>query len=316
MGAINSYRTFFSNPIYKGTLLFGDRTYENFCEPMVPEELWEAVQVVQGGFLHHRQLRSSGIDHPRRTNSRFLLSGIAHCGRCESPLYGKSHKQKSGKYYDNYNCTRAYRRRDCTKQNIPRELFENAVADELTERILTPDILTATYEELQAGQSARLKEQDAKRKAIKHDLGIVRRKIRNISETIEENRTKQSKTLMKRLLELENEEADLLLKLDMLEATAEQPVAKIPREKMLLAAQNFKKQYEQSDMETKRTLLRSLIDHVDVLREGNMIRGIIYWFYPPGSTPPTVPTDHNPLGPPRYRHIAPWRFARPIKKSS
>lgn len=307
MGAINSYRTFFSNTIYKGTLTFGERVYENFIDAMVPVELWDAVQAVQNKYTNHRQLQSGGTDHPRRANSRFLLSGLACCGRCGSPLYGNGHKQPSGRYYDSYVCTRAYRRRDCTKGRIPREKFEAAIVRELHEVILDPRTLMATYQELRDGQADRLAEQDAKHKSLKRDLGLIRKKIRNITDAISELGKKKSKSLTARLLELESEETDIQLKLDMLEATAEAPVEQIPPEILQDMAGEFQVRYDAADGNERRLLLRSLIEHIDVIREENMLRGIIYYYYPDN-----VSTDRNALGPPRQRHIIEMPFEAKI----
>ena len=129
---VNSYRTFFSNPIYKGALQYAELFIDDYCDPIVSKELWDQVQAIQNHYQHRRHTSSEGIDHPRRANSRFLLSGIGKCGHCGSPLYGRSTPQKSGKSYDSYLCTRAYRKRDCTRSRIPRAAFEDAVIATLT----------------------------------------------------------------------------------------------------------------------------------------------------------------------------------------
>ncbi|HKI53563.1 MAG TPA: recombinase family protein, partial [Anaerolineales bacterium] len=43
-GAINSYKTFFSNPIYIGILEFGDLVIKDYCKPMVDMATWNIVQ--------------------------------------------------------------------------------------------------------------------------------------------------------------------------------------------------------------------------------------------------------------------------------
>jgi len=300
MGGINSYRTFFSNPIYKGTLKQGDIVIENYCEAMVPKELWEQVQIVQGDFTHRRNMTSEGVDHPRRATSRFLLSGLARCALCGSPLYGHSSKQKSGKTYDSYFCTRAYRKRDCSKKRIPGKTLENAIVESLTTHILTPAMLTKTYEELRDGSASQLEEQDERRKDLKRQLSITRKKIHNVTESLADSGA--SKSLTNRLRELENLESDQEASLAMLEATAVQPVQEISYAMLASVAKNFKSIYEKADIETQRTILRSMIDHVDVQRDGQILRGIIYWMYPPGignhRPNNNVPTAQTSSGPP------------------
>jgi site-specific DNA recombinase len=43
-GALNSYKTFFTNPLYIGILEFGDLVIEGYCEPMIDMDTWNAVQ--------------------------------------------------------------------------------------------------------------------------------------------------------------------------------------------------------------------------------------------------------------------------------
>jgi len=279
LGGINSYSTFFSNPIYKGLLRFGDYIKEDYCKAMVPPELWEQVQGVQHYYARSKHTSSQGVDHPRRANSRFLLSGLAKHLLCGSPLYGHSSKQKSGHYYDSYFCTRAYRNRDCVKHRIPREIFENAVVKALSEKILQPDYITAVFQDLKETQGGRIEQLASARKEITTELSKVKKQIKNVTDSLADLGT--SKSLIERLHELELQETDILSKLSFLDANAEQPVPEIPVEILKAFAGNFQAIYDKSDLPTRRTLLRAIIDHVDVVREGNTLRGAIYFYYPP-----------------------------------
>ena len=138
--SINSYVTFWPNKIYYGTLVFGDDYIkENYCEAIVPRELWDKVQEVQNHFTRWKHMKTPGsIAHPRRVNSRFLLSGLIGCGKCGSPMWGHSSKQKNGSINDSYYCTRAYRNRDCSKRRIPRIKIEQKVINLMRDVVLQP----------------------------------------------------------------------------------------------------------------------------------------------------------------------------------
>lgn len=295
MGGINSYATFFANPIYKGTLIFGDYIKQDYCEAMVPPELWDRVQVVQNNYARTRHTSSEGIDHPRRANSRYLLSGIAFHLLCGSPLYGHTSKQKNGKKSDSYFCTRAYRRRDCVKHRIPRETLENAVISALQDRILQPEFLDAVYQKLQRSQTGRLEQQQEDRKDLAAQIAKIKRQINNVTESLAE--MGNSKSLIERLRDLELQETDLLGKLASLDASAEQPVPQIPRQLLESLAKDFKTIYNRSELPTRRAILRALIHRIEVVRENNTLHGYIHLYYPPQLPPPNVPTPPTPSGP-------------------
>jgi DNA invertase Pin-like site-specific DNA recombinase len=69
------------NPVYKGTLVYGRPVRyknENALEPIVPPELWEAVQ--------RRPAGARTLAPARTENSPFLLTGLARCAGCRHCL--------------------------------------------------------------------------------------------------------------------------------------------------------------------------------------------------------------------------------------
>lgn len=320
---INSYSTFFANPIYKGTLEFADLVIENYCEPMVSAELWNQVQIVQNHYARRKHVATDSMDHPRRAKSRFLLSGIGRCAHCGSPLFGRSSPQKSGKTYDSYFCTRAYRKRDCTKSRIPRETVENAVRDTITSVILKPENLIAAYEQLKSDSAKQLVEQTEKRLDLKTRLAAIRKKITNVMDILEEL-GKQAKAPAKRLKELEMDEADLESQLAELEASAIEPIPAIPPDVLAYIAVNFARAFAVADLDTQRLLLRLIVDRVEVRREDKMLFGTIYYYYPPPKIPKVYGPEaadnvsilQSPSGPPLYRHILKVDFHASTKHPS
>jgi len=320
---INSYSTFFANTIYKGTLTFGEMVFENYCEPIVTPELWDQVQIVQNHYARRKHVSTDSMDHPRRAKSRFLLSGIGRCAHCGSPLFGRSSPQKSGKTYDSYFCTRAYRKRDCTKSRIPRETVENAVVTTLTSVALKSDNLLAAYEQLKSDSAKVLVEQTEKRLDLKTRLASVRKKISNLMALLEDL-GREAKAPAKRLKELEMDETDLESQLAELDAAAIEPIPEMPPDILAYIAVNFARAFAAADLDTQRLLLRLVVDHVEVRREDKMLHGVIYYYYPPVPLPkargPAVEDDVSifltPSGPPLYRHILKMEFHAPTKHPS
>ena len=162
--SLNSYTTFFSNKLYIGILVFGDQVIENYCEPIVDLDTWQTVQLRVQQHAAHRNLTEPGSrSHPRRQSSRYLLSGLAYCARCGSPLYGLTSTQRNREATGRYACTRAHRRRDCDLRPIPQPALEAAVLETLQSYILQPDVQLANLELIQAQQADHFKVIDAQK---------------------------------------------------------------------------------------------------------------------------------------------------------
>lgn len=280
--SINSYRTFWTNKLYLGILEYGDLTIENYCEPLVDKDTWDKVQVLQSGYTRHNHMQADAINHPRRVASPYLLSGIAHCARCGSPLFGTVSKQRNGSEMRSYFCSRAYRNRDCVRHRLPIDALEKTVVDALRDEWLTMPALSAAFEKLENQTSERRTQENQQRAQLTAELGEIRRQITNLSDAIAD--AGHSRALLKRLADLELQETDLLSRMAALENQALQDVPQITREQLVeqiksldIILQNME------NVQEKRNLLKHFIQRVDVDREASKLFGVITFFYPPGS---------------------------------
>ena len=151
--------------------------------------------------------------HPRRANSSYLLSGIAHCARCGSPLFGSTSTQKN-KRYTSYLCTRAYRKRDCLKQRIPATALENAVITQLKDTYLRPEYIKAVKDEIESATARQVNEQNRERNQLTKELSETRRQITNISDAIAA--AGHTNALLQRLQKLEHTETEYLTRISIL----------------------------------------------------------------------------------------------------
>ncbi len=305
-GSINSYATFWPNKLYLGILEFGDLTIQDYCAPIVTREIWDAVQERQNYHKRWKALREPGsTEHPRRKNSRFLLSGLARHGRCGSPLFGNSTKKKNGRVLDSYLCTKAYRQRNCIRERIPRQIFEDKVMEILQGEILDRQQLANIHFLMTADQADSLAEEERRRKDLARQLTKVRRQKNHLADAIAEKG--HSKTLLERLTALELEETELAALQTKLESLAAEPVPEVEIGDLLESADEMKLFLANADLDFKRTVLRGYIHHVDIQREGDHLSGTIYFYYPPpipkASGPDGIDTLRTLSGPPRYQMI-------------
>jgi len=106
----------------------------NACPAIIDRDTYEKVQ----GMLKGRAPR---IVHPKRTASRYLLSGIAKCGHCGKALVGQD--AKSGKFAY-YVCGTLLKRGagTCPAKYLSKDKFEAMVIEQIKRHILTTDNLT------------------------------------------------------------------------------------------------------------------------------------------------------------------------------
>ncbi|HEX9596015.1 MAG TPA: recombinase family protein, partial [Anaerolineales bacterium] len=134
--SVNSYKTFFTNKIWLGILEYGaEVVIVDYCEPVITQALWERVQVRLREHAQKQHVHSDRL-HPRRKNSRFLLSGLVFCPRCGSAFSGSTSKNGYGQTYERYGCGRRKRRGDCDMPWLPRFGLEKAVIEQLLAHVL------------------------------------------------------------------------------------------------------------------------------------------------------------------------------------
>lgn len=322
--SINSYATFWRNKIYMGTLEYGGMVFENYCEAIVPPQVWEKVQIVQAKFAQKAHVKSGDASHPRRLASNFLLSGIARCARCGAPLYGHTSHQKQFTY-QSYFCTLAYRKRgECVKSRIPRPAFEQAVINTLTEAILKKEYLEEMHSLLVHRQSDLRAQTEEKIREKNVELGEIKRQLTNLGESL--SKRPSSETLLTQLDSLELQKRDIESQIQDLKNATDDGIIEA---QLAIKTEAFDRRLNKiieilkgKDEQAKKSLLRGLIPYVDVEREDDVLRGTIYFFLPidddlpPEETPPDpggdgpdyVPKVRKPSGPPIRRHIMTYSF--------
>lgn len=314
---INCYRTFFTNPIYKGELRYGDLVIDDYCEPIMPPNVWDQVQLVLEKRSQMKHLSGENPMHPRRSVPTYLLSGLVYCARCGSPMCGLSVKKTGGDYYERYGCSRAHRNRDCDSQPIPRIFLENLIIQNLKEYLLTFDNLVGLQNTLKRSDQELQENLRRSLDALQQRLFIVRRRLANIAEAVAEEGS--SRHLLNKLKELETEEADILAKqtkLDTLISQTKQENTALLSESAIAAMVERVCGKLDSNPMTVRATLRSLIERVIVERDGQVIRAQIQFYYPPEERPPPAEGDiigstyivDPSLGAPRYRHTFTYSF--------
>lgn len=274
----------FRNRIYIGELEFGDYTIRDYCDPIIDLATWNAVQN-----LHHssplpslgRGAGGEGL-HPRRLASSYLLSGLVRCALCGSPLNGDTVSYLSDgqrKRYRYYACTN----RLCNARKIPKTNLEDAIIRTLVDVALGDDNLIGMQAEFDHAREVIQDELDANRRHLKAQIADLQRKINNLVDVLAEKGAAASPALTARLSAMETESARLQAALvDLASADVPQPIT-------ITDAQNqadaIKQKLAGKDPGQLKRVLRALVDHIIVERDDSerVIRGMVYFYYPPDS---------------------------------
>jgi site-specific DNA recombinase len=270
--SITSYSSFFRNRLYLGELNYGEITIPDYAPALIDEDTWNAVQLLNRRRSKLNDPNGSSITHPRRSKSSFMLSGIARCARCGSPLNGKVVQFKTGQKhpYHYYECSRQQRRKDCGAPKIPRDALEEVVLEKVKNYILTAENVTSVLKRVEQVDDGRV---NARLKALKQELTTTRRKLSNLMDLITES---GSKRLLVRLKELENHESELLFEISKLDLSDKN----IPAEEIIELNQILVQCLEVGDTQGRRSILSGFIDKIVAERANNMVLGSIRYHIP------------------------------------
>lgn len=299
--SVNSWVTFFKNPIYKGVLHFGDLIIEEYCEPIVPPELWEKVQAVSKS----RSVIAANADNPRRLASPFVLSGLVHCASCGALM--SKHSIKGWNYYA---CSNRRTLKECKARHIPQRDLESGVTELLLDQLLSLDVMLALQHRMKAESQTNAADTRDERLMLTGKLQTLRKRIRNLTEAVAELGLSDSLKLS--LTESERNAAEIKSKLKSLdEAVKAPPEYSAPT--LAKLAEQIRDALTNDDLETRRMYLRGMVVRIEARRDDTHIHGALYYVPPQSilgygkSAPTGTHADYLTLDIPVRKHKQPAR---------
>jgi DNA invertase Pin-like site-specific DNA recombinase len=268
----NSYPTFFNNTIYKGERWYSGRTYP--CDPIITPELWDAVQRM--GQLRSRE--RYGLQHPRRLSSRYLLSGLAICQECGSPMLG--YKIMGQRLY--YVCGRSRRRMDCGGRHVPARQIETAVIAKIQDDILTLENMLRVQSVQREVWNSLWAQKEQSAASRTRALSLVRKRITRLTEAI--GISGQTRALLEALRNAEAERDALEIELEQL--ALNQPEPELPAAAMAEIAASINTRLNGEDEQTRKQAIREVVQRVLIRREGNRAIAVIEYQLPKTKHPP------------------------------
>lgn len=260
--SVSCYSTFFTNPIYKGTLKFGDLTIENYCDPIVPPELWNLVN------SKRRATRpGNSIHDPRRVRSKYILSGLIHCQTCGALLVGHRIKQF---YY--YACPTRKRTGECDALHIPKEKIERAILESIRDNLTLEHLLQIQATIRHAIQHTR-SDVTLNRKQLTKDFETLHKKIINLTNAIAKHG--HSDSLFAALDAFETEQIKIRMQLTDLEKEIQLPDHPAPKLKEI--SDKIKNTVNHGAPEDQQNMIRTFTARIIAIKTKAEIRAMLYY---------------------------------------
>lgn len=255
------------NRVYLGELVYAEREIvENYCEPIVTRELWEAVQRIneeRGGSVKRA--------HPRRVASAYLLSGLLHCSRCGRVMNGVSVQSPiNGERWYYYRCMK-----ESGWPYIPRDQIEGEVIRICQARILTPEVMGVLAGQVEEQRARKREGVDVETEAMKAELGNLKRQADNILAAI--RATGHSPAMIAELQEIEAEQQRIEAEVTRMQtAPGIQPIDY----DVETVAHALADALASTDRMTQKRALAQFIHSITVEMDGKQIRGEVVIFLP------------------------------------
>ena len=183
--ARTSVHNILTNEAYTGTLVWGANAKDN-AAPVRVEKAFPAIitraQLQRVG--KHLSSRAPKFSHPRRVGSSYLLSGLAKCKTCNTPLIGRF--AQSGKY-SYYVCQSTIKlgKDACNTPTLNARRFEELVVAKIRSNVLTKGNIRELVKVVSKEMDGVTREQRKKLRAIEDELEDVKKKLGRIWRHIE-----------------------------------------------------------------------------------------------------------------------------------
>ena len=144
----NSVHGLLTNPLYLGKIRSDGELYDGQHDPIVEQDLWDAVQ---------SQLRTKTPRSRRRMNFTTLLQGLLRCGKCGAGMTSQ-YTVRGERRYGYYLCLTMHKEgaKACPKSRAPSGEMDQFVVDRIRAIGRDPELIQATIDAATKANEERL----------------------------------------------------------------------------------------------------------------------------------------------------------------
>jgi len=255
------------NEIYFGTWVWG-RNSKRDLEPIRVENAFPAIidrdefNRVQGMLKERTPVKI----HPRRTASRFLLSGLARCSYCGKALIGRD--AKSGKF-SYYVCGTLEKRGagSCCSRYLNSRKFEGLVIDKIKEHILTEEHLTKLVYLVNEQMDDASRECQEELKLISREEDSISTRLDKLYDAVETGKINLD-DLTPRIRELRSRQEKLLARQSELEVAMSDKRVELADMKMVKSyVIDLRHTLNEGPLTDRRAFIRSFVKEIAVTQQ-------------------------------------------------
>jgi site-specific DNA recombinase len=190
--------------LYRGIIRFNSEEFKGLHEPIIDEELFNAVQ---------KRLDES-ITDPQATydGSELSLLGVIRCGYCGSRMSTTFTTKKSGKRYYYYKCTRSAHtsKQHCSARDIKADDIEIFTQKLISHLASDKEFFKAAIQQMKTNTSDDLEEKLDKKGGLVHNLREINKELENLVNFVAQNpEVANTATFLSKIKEREEAKAAL-----------------------------------------------------------------------------------------------------------
>ena len=270
-----------TNEVYTGTLVWGV-TAKDKIPPVRVESAFPAIVSKDEFNRVAKVMQANAPDkqHPQRTASPYLLSGLAKCAKCGRALIGQ--EAKSGQYAY-YVCHSLLKRGKgaCDTPRLSARRFERTIIDQIRVNVLTESNMKALVELVNEELDEVLQEQKERLEAMEEELLEVRRRMDRLWYAVETTDLEIS-DIIPRLREHQERQEKLEVAAGEARAALSNRPARLEDAKITAYAQEMGEFLMQSELTETKAFIRSFVKEIAVAPGQAIIR---YALPMPGDSP-------------------------------
>ncbi|TXN00562.1 hypothetical protein FV242_21455, partial [Methylobacterium sp. WL64] len=211
------------------------------------------------------QARDPRVTAPRVVTGPILLTGLATCATCGGPMTLRTGTSRSGDVHRYYSCSTSGRmgKTACKGRAIRMDALDALVVDNLIERLLQPDRLTATLAMLWAGRAQKSAEVDGRVTALQAEVRTSEDKLNRLYGLIEEGLTELDDILRDRLAGLKLDRDRARTALDRIRV-AQQPPAVLAPELIEQFGRLMRENVTAGEIPFRKAWLQAIVDRIEV----------------------------------------------------
>lgn len=136
--SVPTVRHILHNPLYKGVITHGDKTYPGQHEAIITAEIWEKVQSI---FKENRKF-TGNKNNVFTENDEFVLRGILRCGYCNCLMGASFAYKKENRTYRYYRCYHKQKKmeNDCKIGQVSANQIEKIVLEQVLEILKSKEL--------------------------------------------------------------------------------------------------------------------------------------------------------------------------------